>query len=81
MRVDKRPFVFYKEIQKFAVAPKQPFVFCREIQILHLYLNNHSIFYSEMQNFENCNQTAIHDFTTKYRILKVVPKRPFVFPT
>ena len=80
MHVPKWPFVFYKEIQNFTVVPKRPFVFFTTI---------HKI-------LKNCNQTVIHVFKTKYRnlhlkgnllfyneyrILKVVPNQPLVFPT
>ena len=81
MRLPKRSFVFYMEIQIFTVVPKRPFLvlqgntkFCSCIQTaIHF-------FYSETQIFENYTQTVIRFFTTKYRILKVVLKRPFVFP-
>ena len=54
---------FYNKIQNFTVASKQPSVF----------------FYSEIQKFENCTQTAIRSLTMKYENFKVVPKWQFVF--
>ena len=55
--------------------------FTTEIVKECVYPNSHSFFYNETQNFENGNQAAIYVFTTKYRISKVWPKRPIVFPT
>ena len=65
MRVPKPPVVFLQKNTKFYS--------CTQTDI--------RFFYNETQNFENCNQTTIHVFATKYSILKVVPKRPFVFST
>ena len=39
-----------------------------------------SFLYNETQNFENCTQTPIRVFTTKYGILNAVLKRPLVVP-
>ena len=82
MRVPKRPVVFLQENTKFYSCTQTAIRFLeRNAKFWNLYPNGHSFFYNETQNFENCNQTAIHVFATKYRILKVVPKRPFVFST
>ena len=37
-------------------------------------------FRSEIQNFENCTQTANQYLTKKYKIFKIVPKWSFVYP-
>ena len=46
-----------------------------------MYTNGHSIFYREIQNFENCTQATILSTAillgTKYEIFKVVPKWSF----
>ena len=46
----------------------------------NLQSNSHSCYYNEIQKFESCAHMAICFFTTKYKILKVVPKQPLVFP-
>ena len=61
------------------VYPNGQWFFYKKIQNFTVALKRPFVFYSEMENFVNCTQTAIHIFETKYRILKVVPKRPFVF--
>ena len=82
IRVQNGYSLFYKEIQNFTVVPKRSFVFLqRNEKFWKLYSDGHLFFYNKTQNFETCYQAVIHNFTTKYRILKVVPKRPLVFPT
>ena len=76
----ERSFVFYSEVRNFAVSPKRTFVFLTaKYKILQFYQNDHLIFYSEIQNLENCTRLAIRSFTTKNKFFKVAPKWPFVF--
>ena len=75
-----RFFIAKYKISK--VVPKRPSVIFREIQDFENCTQTAiRFFHNKTQNFENCTQTAIRFFTTKYRILKVVPKRPFGLPT
>ena len=53
--------------------------FTVKYKILQLCSNGHSVFYSEMQNFETLPKQPFCFFTTKHKILKTARKRPFVF--
>ena len=69
------------KIVKYAecVYPNNQCFFYRKIQNFTVVPKRPSVFYSEMQNFETCAQTALRLFTTKHKILKTVTKRPFMF--
>ena len=61
------PYKLYLQISIIIRAPKRALVSLQgKYKILQLYPPSHSFFYNETQNFENCNQTAIHVFTMKY---------------
>ena len=47
-------------------------------EILQFYPNGHLFFYSEIQNLELFPNGHSLFFITKHKILKFVPKRPFV---
>ena len=51
--------------------------FTAKYEILQLYLHSHSFFYSEMQNFENCTQTATR-FSQRNKKFRIVHKLPFI---
>ena len=71
-----KEIIFFK-----CVYPNGHSFFTEKCKILKLYPNGHFVFLQQNKNFEQCTQTAIRFFTTKYRILKVVPKQTSVFPT
>ena len=71
-----KEIIFFK-----CVYPNGHSFFTEKCKILKLYPNGHFVFLQQNKNFEKCTQTAIRFFTTKYRILKVVPKQTSVFPT
>ena len=83
IRVPKRLFTFFTRKYKILqLCPNgRSFFLQRNEKFWKLYSDGHLFFYNKTQNFETCYQAVIHNFTTKYRILKVVPKRPLVFPT
>ena len=56
---------FYSKIQNYTVVLKLPFVFYSDIRNLEFYPNG--------------NRNGIRSLTTKYKIFKIVPKRPFAF--
>ena len=99
-KINDRLILWLIKVREGARECVYPFVFfTAKYQILQLHPNDHSFFYSEMQNFEtvpkrpfcffhnetqnfkNFFETTIRFFTTKYRFLKVAPKRSLVFPT
>ena len=79
---------FYSEIRNFTVALKQPAIcfFTAKYEILQLHPNGYSFFIAQCQSL----QLYLNDhmfffvffflffFTAKYKILKTVPKRPYV---
>ena len=80
MCVPKWPFVFLQRNAKFYSCTQTAICyFTAKYEILQLYSNGHSLFYSEMQNFETLPKQPFRFFTTKHKILKTAPKRPFVF--
>ena len=63
-------------------APKRPFVFfTAKHNILQLYPKGHLFFLQRNTTFWKMRPKVHLLFTSKYRTLKVVPKRPFVLPT
>ena len=82
MCVTKQQVVFLQENKEFYSFTQTAIRFLQHnAKFWNLYPNGHSLFYNETQKFVNCNQMTIHVFATKYRILKLVHKRPFVFST
>ena len=61
-------------------VPKWQFVFLQRNTKFYNCTQKTIHFLQRNAKFWNCTQMAIRFFTTKYRILKVVRKRPFVFP-
>ena len=61
------------------VYPNGQWYFCRKIQNFTVVLKRPFVFYSEMQNFGNCIQTAIRFFTTKQKILNTATNWLFMF--
>ena len=66
-----------KVIQDNACTQEAIGFFTAKYEILQLYPNGLSFFYSEMQNFENCTQTAIR-FSQQNKKFSNVPKLPFI---
>ena len=70
---------FYSKIRNFTVVPNWPFSFLQwNAKFWKLYSSGHS-FFTAKQEFYNCPQDTIHSLTTKYKILKGIPKLAFAF--
>ena len=87
---------FYSKIQNFTVVPKRPFVFLQRSTKFYSCTQTVIRFLQRSTKFYSCTQTSIRFlqrntkfrivpkwplffFITKQKILKCVPKRPFVF--
>ena len=79
MRVPKWLFFFLHRNTKFYSCTQTVISsFIVKYEILQFYSSGNLSFCSEIQHFENYTLTTIGFFKVKYKILKTVPKQPFV---
>ena len=86
MRVPKRSFVFYSEIQIFENYTQMAIHSLQRNTQIYTEMAGLFVcfcfffrFFSEIENFEICTQMAICSLITKSGILNVIPEWPFVF--